>query len=44
MKWLLFCVLAAFAVSSALLKSVHEFASGAEQSDDITMLLFKYLG
>ena len=28
----------------AIMKSVHEFAKEAEQSDDITMLSFKYLG
>lgn len=27
----------------AILKSVHAFANGAEQSDDITMLAFKYI-
>lgn len=28
----------------SIMKSVHEFADGAEQSDDITMLAFKYIG
>lgn len=28
----------------AIMKSVHDFAKDAEQSDDITMLSFKYLG